>query len=90
MKRRYSFRIPGPMGLAVVLAAVVSLSCCGGGAPGLGPAKKITVVQSSVSLGDPHICSDSANRLSLIFSVRYQISMGPSASRSIISISFLT
>ena len=30
---------------------------------------KITVIQSSVSLGDPHICSDSANRLSLIFTV---------------------
>lgn len=30
---------------------------------------KITVLQSSVSIGDPHICSDSANRLSLIFSV---------------------
>ncbi|MFZ2054587.1 MAG: hypothetical protein WAU81_10360 [Candidatus Aminicenantales bacterium] len=29
----------------------------------------ITVYQSSVDLGDPHICSDSANRLSLIFSV---------------------
>jgi peptide/nickel transport system substrate-binding protein len=29
----------------------------------------ITVYQSSVELGDPHICSDSANRLSLIFSV---------------------
>jgi peptide/nickel transport system substrate-binding protein len=31
--------------------------------------KKITVMQSSVSIGDPHICSDSANRLSIIFSV---------------------
>ncbi len=30
---------------------------------------KITVMQSSVSLGDPHICSDSVNRLSLIFTV---------------------
>ena len=29
----------------------------------------ITVYQSSVELGDPHICSDSANRLSLVFSV---------------------
>jgi len=29
----------------------------------------ITVLQSSVSIGDPHICSDSANRLSIIFSV---------------------
>ena len=31
--------------------------------------EKITVMQSSVSLGDPHICSDSVNRLSLIFTV---------------------
>jgi len=31
--------------------------------------EKITVYQSSVSPGDPHICSDSANRLSILFSV---------------------
>ncbi|MFC2166427.1 ABC transporter substrate-binding protein [Acidobacteriota bacterium] len=31
--------------------------------------EKITVMQSSVSLGDPHICSDSVNRLSLIFNI---------------------
>ena len=31
--------------------------------------ERITVIQSSVSLGDPHICSDSANRLSIIFTV---------------------
>ena len=30
---------------------------------------KVTVVQSSVSIGDPHICSDSVNRLSIIFNV---------------------
>ena len=30
---------------------------------------KITVIQSSVSLGDPHICSDSVNRLSIINNV---------------------
>ena len=29
----------------------------------------ITVYQSSVELGDPHICSDAVNRLSLVFSV---------------------
>jgi peptide/nickel transport system substrate-binding protein len=32
-------------------------------------AERITVAQSSVALGDPHICSDSTNRLSVIFSV---------------------
>ncbi len=31
--------------------------------------EKITIMQTSVSLGDPHICSDSSNRLSLIFNV---------------------
>jgi peptide/nickel transport system substrate-binding protein len=31
--------------------------------------EKITIMQSSVSIGDPHICSDSANRLSIIFTV---------------------
>jgi peptide/nickel transport system substrate-binding protein len=31
--------------------------------------EKVTVIQPSVSLGDPHICSDSVDRLSLIFSV---------------------
>ena len=30
---------------------------------------KATVVQSSVSIGDPHICSDSVNRLSITFNV---------------------
>jgi len=29
----------------------------------------LTVMQASASLGDPHICSDSINRLSLVFSV---------------------
>jgi len=30
---------------------------------------KVTVIQSSVSLGDPHICTDSVNRLSIINNV---------------------
>ena len=38
----------------------------------------ITVYQSSVELGDPHICSDSTNRLSLIFSV-YEALVKPDA-----------
>ena len=29
--------------------------------------EKITIMLSSVSLGDPHICSDSSNRLSIIW-----------------------
>jgi len=31
--------------------------------------EKITILQSSVSIGDPHIVSDSANRLGIIFSI---------------------
>jgi peptide/nickel transport system substrate-binding protein len=31
--------------------------------------EKTTIMVSSVSLGDPHICSDSSNRLSIIFTV---------------------
>lgn len=31
--------------------------------------EKVTVLQSSVSMGDPHIVSDSVNRLSIVFSV---------------------
>jgi len=51
-----------------IFAAVPSIGC------GLPPtsseqAGKITVMQPSVSPGDPHICSDSVNRLSIIFSV---------------------
>ena len=42
---------------------------CGQGSLSPDRLEKITVMQSSVSLGDPHICSDSANRLSLIFTV---------------------
>lgn len=30
---------------------------------------KITIMQSSVSIGDPHICSDSTDRLNLIFNI---------------------
>jgi peptide/nickel transport system substrate-binding protein len=33
------------------------------------PPERIRVVQSSVSIGDPHITSDSTNRLSIIFSI---------------------
>ena len=33
------------------------------------PPRQLTIMQSSVALGDPHICSDSMNRLNLIFSV---------------------
>ena len=50
----------------LIITLVFILSCTG---PSSQQREKITVYQSSVSLGDPHICSDSVNRLSLIFSV---------------------
>jgi peptide/nickel transport system substrate-binding protein len=53
--------------LALILFALVFQNGCRGPASAMG--ETITVYQSSVSLGDPHICSDSVNRLSLIFSV---------------------
>ncbi|MCP4709242.1 MAG: ABC transporter substrate-binding protein [Planctomycetes bacterium] len=51
-----------------ILVLVLPINCTH---PSLlsGQPKKITIYQSSVSLGDPHICSDSANRLGIIFSV---------------------
>lgn len=47
--------------LAWLLPAIVLTSC---GSPNV-----LTVMQSSVSIGDPHIASDASNRLSIIFSV---------------------
>ncbi|MFO7733552.1 MAG: ABC transporter substrate-binding protein, partial [Candidatus Aminicenantes bacterium] len=58
--------------LAVVTAAVVAIvlpAGCWREAPSLKEKDMITVYQSSVDPGDPHICSDSANRLSLVFSI---------------------
>jgi peptide/nickel transport system substrate-binding protein len=50
------------------LAAVLTVNCRR--EPPLAEERgMITVYQSSVEPGDPHICSDSANRLSLVFSV---------------------
>jgi len=54
---------------AIGILLFAFLSQCKSGSISPDPMEKITVMQSSVSLGDPHICSDSANRLSLIFSV---------------------
>ena len=50
-----------------VLAAVF-LSSCGPPPADTRPAT-LTVVQSSVTIGDPHIASDSSNRLGLLFSI---------------------
>ena len=54
--------------LVLVPALAAAAACKGAPAPAPGPSN-VTVVQSSVSMGDPHIVSDSTNRLSLLFSI---------------------
>lgn len=51
-----------------VLPAIMFINC-GKDSVSREHPEKLTVMQSSVSIGDPHICSDSANRLSLIFNI---------------------
>ncbi|MBN1273014.1 MAG: ABC transporter substrate-binding protein [Candidatus Aminicenantes bacterium] len=55
--------------LPVLLCVSVLLISCNSGAVSAGRADTITVMQSSVAIGDPHICSDSSNRLSLISNI---------------------
>ena len=55
----------------VLVPALAAGTACG---PACGPASeppggRATIVQSSVALGDPHIVSDSTNRLSILFSI---------------------
>jgi peptide/nickel transport system substrate-binding protein len=53
--------------LGSVFALILFLNC---GPPSTGTQRPVlTVLQSSVSIGDPHIASDSGNRLSIIFSI---------------------
>ena len=54
----------------VLVPALAAAAACKGGpaAPSAGSAT-VTIVQSSVSLGDRHIVSDSTNRLSILFSI---------------------
>ena len=53
--------------LSAVFALILSSNC---GSPPMDVAGSVlTVVQSSVSIGDPHIASDSSNRLSILFSI---------------------
>ena len=54
---------------AFVLVPVLAAAGCKGGPPPAAPAASATVVQSSVALGDPHIVSDSVNRLNILFSI---------------------
>ena len=52
--------------LPLILLLSVSVMSCSGSST---PSRTLTIMQSSVSLGDPHICSDSMNRLNLVFAV---------------------
>ena len=54
---------------SLVMGISALLINCGGGSDSSKQREEITVMQSSVAIGDPHICSDSADRLSLIFTV---------------------
>ncbi len=51
------------------LAAALLLFVACGSPPAGTEAPVLTVVQSSVSIGDPHIASDSSNRLGLLFTI---------------------
>ena len=53
----------------IMIGISIILMSCERSSPSSGKGDKIVVLQSSISIGDPHICSDSANRLSMIFSV---------------------
>ena len=54
---------------AFVLVPVLAAAGCEGGPSPAAPPAHATVVQSSVALGDPHIVSDSVNRLNILFSI---------------------
>ena len=61
-------RLPQPFVAFAILSTILAVSCLPD-SPRSKEKDMITVYQSSVDPGDPHICSDSTNRLSLIFSV---------------------
>lgn len=53
--------------LGAFLGTALLATC--GPAPEEGPPEVLVVQQSSVSVGDPHIASDSSNRLAILFSI---------------------
>jgi len=55
--------------VSALFALLVFASSCGAGSETPEPLKQVTVIQSSVAPGDPHIVSDSANRLSILYSI---------------------
>lgn len=56
-------------GFSVLLCVSILLLNCRDDSFSAVPPETITVMPSSVAIGDPHICSDSSNRLSLIFNI---------------------
>lgn len=54
---------------AIVLVPVLAVAGCKGGPAPAEPGTHATVVQSTVALGDPHIVSDSVNRLNILLSI---------------------
>jgi peptide/nickel transport system substrate-binding protein len=54
---------------AFVLVPALAIAGCKGGPAPAAPATHATVIQSSTALGDPHIVSDSVNRLSILLSI---------------------
>jgi peptide/nickel transport system substrate-binding protein len=54
---------------AFVLVPVLAAAGCDAGTSSDAQATHVTVVQASVALGDPHIVSDSVNRLNILLSV---------------------
>jgi peptide/nickel transport system substrate-binding protein len=69
MKKAFSEKKFFYVGFPIFVIIIALVSNCERGSTSPDRLEKITVMQSSVSLGDPHICSDSANRLSIIFTV---------------------
>lgn len=54
--------------VAGLFLSAMAISGCGS-PPAASPPDVLTVMQSSVSIGDPHIASDASNRLGILFSV---------------------
>jgi peptide/nickel transport system substrate-binding protein len=69
MKKEFSGDKKFSVVLPIFLCVSALLMNCGSGSISDDRLDNITVMQSSVSIGDPHICSDSANRLSILFTV---------------------
>jgi peptide/nickel transport system substrate-binding protein len=69
MKRAFAEKPLFGAAITLVLFVSLWLTGCGQGSLPSGSPGRITVMQSSVSIGDPHICSDSVNRLSILFTI---------------------